>query len=158
MSAERVGNDTVLAQIIHRVAEAQRSRAPIQALARKVAEYFVPAVLLVSITTYLLWASFGPEPRNALAIVNAVAVLIIACPCALSLATPMSVMVGIGRGAQVGILIHNAEAIEQLEKITTLVVDKTGTLTEGKPRLTQVFPAKDTEERELLLVAASLEL
>ena len=157
MTAEHVGSDTVLARIVRMVADAQRSRAPIQALADKVAAYFVPAVLAVSIVTFLLWASFGPEPRYAFAIVNAVAVLIIACPCALGLATPMSVMVGIGRGAQAGILIRNAEAIELMEKVTTVVVDKTGTLTEGKPRLTEVIPADGTTENDLLLAAASIE-
>jgi Cu+-exporting ATPase len=157
MKAERVGSDTVLARIVQMVAEAQRSRAPIQALADKVSGYFVPAVLAVALITFLLWAWFGPEPRFAHAIVNAVAVLIIACPCALGLATPMSVMVGIGRGAQEGVLIRNAEAIEVMEKVTTLVVDKTGTLTEGKPRLTEVLPANGTSESELLLAAASIE-
>jgi Cu+-exporting ATPase len=157
MTASRVGSDTVLARIVKMVAEAQRSRAPIQALADQVAGYFVPAVLAVSLVTFLLWSSFGPEPRLAFAIVNAVAVLIIACPCALGLATPMSVMVGIGRGAQAGILIRNAEAIEVMEKVTTVVVDKTGTLTEGKPRLTEVIAADGTSETDLLLAAASIE-
>jgi Cu+-exporting ATPase len=157
MTASRVGSDTVLARIVKMVAEAQRSRAPIQALADQVAGYFVPAVLAVSLVTFLLWSSFGPGPRLAFAIVNAVAVLIIACPCALGLATPMSVMVGIGRGAQAGILIRNAEAIEVMEKVTTVVVDKTGTLTEGKPRLTEVIAADGTSETDLLLAAASIE-
>jgi Cu+-exporting ATPase len=157
MTASRVGSDTVLARIVKMVAEAQRSRAPIQALADQVAGYFVPAVLAISLVTFLLWSSFGPEPRLAFAIVNAVAVLIIACPCALGLATPMSVMVGIGRGAQAGILIRNAEAIELMEKVTTVVVDKTGTLTEGKPRLTEVITADGTSETDLLLAAASIE-
>ena len=157
MTASRVGSDTVLARIVKMVAEAQRSRAPIQALADKVAGYFVPAVLAVSLATFLLWSIFGPEPRLAFAIVNTVAVLIIACPCALGLATPMSVMVGIGRGAQTGILIRNAEAIEVMEKVTTVVVDKTGTLTEGKPRLTEVIAADGTSENDLLLAAASIE-
>jgi Cu+-exporting ATPase len=157
MQAERVGSDTVLARIVNMVAEAQRSRAPIQALADKVAGYFVPAVLVAAVITFLAWAWFGPEPRFAFAIVNAVAVLIIACPCALGLATPMSVMVGVGRGAQAGVLIRNAEAIEVMEKVTTLVVDKTGTLTEGKPRLTQVVPLNGVAERDLLLAAASVE-
>ena len=151
MKAERVGSDTVLARIVQMVAEAQRSRAPIQALADKVSGYFVPVVLAVALVTFILWAWLGPEPRFAHAIVNAVAVLIIACPCALGLATPMSVMVGIGRGAQEGVLIRNAEAIETMEKVTTVVVDKTGTLTEGKPRLTEVLPANGTSESELLL-------
>jgi Cu+-exporting ATPase len=157
MTASHVGSDTVLARIVKMVAEAQRSRAPIQALADQVAGYFVPAVLAISLVTFLLWSSFGPEPRLAFAIVNAVSVLIIACPCALGLATPMSVMVGIGRGAQAGILIRNAEAIEVMEKVTTLVVDKTGTLTEGKPRLTEVITADGTSENDLLLAAASIE-
>ncbi len=157
MKAERVGSDTVLARIVQMVAEAQRSRAPIQALADKVSGYFVPAVLAVALVTFLLWAWLGPEPRFAHAIVNAVAVLIIACPCALGLATPMSVMVGIGRGAQAGVLIRNAEAIEIMEKVTTVVVDKTGTLTEGKPRLTAVHAANGTSEDDLLLAAASIE-
>jgi Cu+-exporting ATPase len=157
MKAERVGSDTLLARIVQMVAEAQRSRAPIQALADKVSGYFVPAVLAVALITFLLWAWLGPEPRFAHAIVNAVAVLIIACPCALGLATPMSVMVGIGCGAQAGVLIRNAEAIEVMEKVTTVVVDKTGTLTEGKPRLTEVLPANGTSEDELLLAAASIE-
>jgi Cu+-exporting ATPase len=157
MNAERVGSDTVLARIVQMVAEAQRSRAPIQALADKVSGYFVPAVLAVALITFLLWAWLGPEPRFAYALVNAVAVLIIACPCALGLATPMSVMVGIGRGAQAGVLIRNAEAIEVMEKVTTVVVDKTGTLTEGKPRLTQILPSNGVSEDELLLTAASVE-
>ena len=157
MTASHVGSDTVLARIVKMVAVAQRSRAPIQALADQVAGYFVPAVLAISLVTFLLWSSFGPEPRLAFGIVNAVAVLIIACPCALGLATPMSVMVGIGRGAQAGILIRNAEAIEVMEKVTTVVVDKTGTLTEGKPRLTEVIAVNDTSENELLLAAASIE-
>jgi len=157
MHAERVGSDTVLARIVQMVADSQRSRAPIQALADKVSGYFVPAVLAVAVLTFIGWAWFGPEPRFAHAIVNAVAVLIIACPCALGLATPMSVMVGIGRGAQAGVLIRNAEAIEIMEKVTTLVVDKTGTLTEGKPRLTQVLPVNGLSEDELLAAAASVE-
>ena len=157
MIASRVGSDTVLARIVKMVAEAQRSRAPIQALADQVAGYFVPAVLAISVITFLLWSLFGPEPRLAFALINAVAVLIIACPCALGLATPMSVMVGIGRGAQAGILIRNAEAIELMEKVTTVVVDKTGTLTEGKPRLTEVIAADGTSENDLILAAASIE-
>ena len=157
MIASRVGSDTVLARIVKMVAEAQRSRAPIQSLADQVAGYFVPAVLAISLLTFLLWSSFGPEPRLAFALVNAVAVLIIACPCALGLATPMSIMVGIGRGAQAGILIRNAQAIELMEKITTIVVDKTGTLTEGKPRLTEVIVTDSMSENELLLAAASIE-
>jgi P-type Cu+ transporter len=157
MQAEHVGSDTVLARIVQMVADAQRSRAPIQALADKVSTYFVPAVLAVAGLTFIGWAWLGPEPRFAHAIINAVAVLIIACPCALGLATPMSVMVGIGRGARDGVLIRNAEAIEVMEKITTVVVDKTGTLTEGKPRLTQVLPVNGTSEDELLIAAASVE-
>jgi Cu+-exporting ATPase len=157
MQAEHVGSETVLARIVQMVADAQRSRAPIQALADKVAGYFVPMVLAVAVLTFIVWIWLGPEPRFAHAIVNAVAVLIIACPCALGLATPMSVMVGIGRGAQAGILIRNAEAIEVLERVTTVVVDKTGTLTEGKPRLTQIIPVGGVTETELLLVAASVE-
>ena len=135
MRAERVGSDTLLAQIVRMVAEAQRSRAPIQKLADVVAGYFVPAVVLVAIITFIVWAMFGPEPSMAYGLLNAVAVLIIACPCALGLATPMSIMVGTGRGATAGVLIKNAEALEVLEKVDTLVVDKTGTLTEGKPHL-----------------------
>jgi Cu+-exporting ATPase len=157
MQAEHVGNETVLAHIVKMVGDAQRSRAPIQAMADKVSGYFVPAVLACAVLTFIVWALVGPEPRFAHAIVNAVAVLIIACPCALGLATPMSVMVGIGRGAQAGVLIRNAEAMEVMEKVTTLVVDKTGTLTEGKPRLTQILPAGDVSEDELLLAAASVE-
>ncbi|HEY3915362.1 MAG TPA: copper-translocating P-type ATPase, partial [Verrucomicrobiae bacterium] len=157
MQAEHVGSETVLARIVQMVADAQRSRAPIQALADKVSGYFVPAVLGAAVLTFIAWIWFGPEPRFAYAIVNMVAVLIIACPCALGLATPMSIMVGIGRGAQEGVLIRNAEAIEVMEKISTLVVDKTGTLTEGKPRLTQVIPATGASEDNLLLTAASVE-
>ena len=157
MEATRVGSDTLLSQIVEMVAHAQRSRAPIQGLADKVAGYFVPAVIGIAALTFVAWAVFGPEPRLAFAIANAVAVLIIACPCALGLATPMSVMVGVGRGAQSGVLIRNAEAIEVMEKVTTLVVDKTGTLTQGKPRLTEVFPANGMSEEELLLAAASVE-
>lgn len=157
MQAQRVGSDTLLAQIVDMVAQAQRSRAPIQGLADKVSGYFVPAVVAIAVITSLLWYFFGPEPRLAYAIVNAVAVLIIACPCALGLATPMSVMVGVGRGAQAGVLIRNAEAIEVMEKVNTLVVDKTGTLTEGKPRLVAVSAAEGFDERELLSAAASIE-
>ncbi len=157
MRAERVGSDTLLAQIVNLVAEAQRSRAPIQGLADKVAGIFVPAVVAVAVVTFVLWFWLGPEPRLAHAIVNAVAVLIIACPCALGLATPMSIMVGVGRGAQEGILVKNAEALERLEKVTTLVVDKTGTLTEGKPKLTDLLPVEGMDAKELLRLAASLE-
>ncbi len=157
MKAERVGNDTLLGQIVTMVAEAQRSRAPIQGLADKVAGIFVPAVLAVSLITFVVWMWVGPEPRLAHAIINAVAVLIIACPCALGLATPMSIMVGVGRGAQLGVLIKNAEALERLEKVDTLVVDKTGTLTEGKPKLVDVLPGEGFDEKEFLSLAASLE-
>jgi Cu+-exporting ATPase len=157
MEALHVGSDTVLARIVQMVGEAQRSRAPIQALADKVAGWFVPAVLGIAALTFLAWFLWGPEPRLAYAIVNSVAVLIIACPCALGLATPMSVMVGVGRGAQSGVLIRNAEAIEMMEKVSTVVVDKTGTLTEGKPRLTQVLPVNGVGEGDILLAAASVE-
>jgi Cu+-exporting ATPase len=157
MKADRVGADTLLAQIVKMVSEAQRTRAPIQRLADTVASYFVPAVLVSSAITFAVWAIFGPQPHYAHAIVNAVAVLIIACPCALGLATPTAIMVGTGRGAREGILIRNAEALETFEKITTLVVDKTGTLTEGKPRLTEVIPAEGFDEKQLLQSVASLE-
>jgi Cu+-exporting ATPase len=157
MRAERVGSDTLLAQIVRMVAEAQRSRAPIQKLADIVAGYFVPAVVLIAVITFIIWAVFGPEPAMAYALLNAVAVLIIACPCALGLATPMSIMVGTGRGATAGVLIKNAEALEVLEKIDTLVVDKTGTLTEGKPRLAALVPVAGQNENEILRLAASLE-
>jgi Cu+-exporting ATPase len=157
IEAERVGSETVLSQIVEMVAQAQRSRAPIQGLADKVASWFVPAVLGIAVVTFIVWAAVGPEPRFAYAIVNAVAVLIIACPCALGLATPMSIMVGVGRGAQAGVLIKKAEAIERMEKVRTLVVDKTGTLTEGKPRLTTIVPAGSMQEDELLAFAAAVE-
>lgn len=157
MKAERVGSETILAQIVNLVAQAQRSRAPIQALADKVAAWFVPTVLVVAVLTFAAWMLWGPEPRLAFALTNAVAVLIIACPCALGLATPMSVMVGVGRGAQMGVLIRNAEAIEKLAQLDTLAVDKTGTLTEGKPKLAQVLPVDGFAETELLRLAASLE-
>ena len=157
MEAERVGSDTLLAQIVQMVGEAQRSRAPVQRLADVVAGYFVPTVVLVALLAFGAWLFFGPEPRLAHAIVNAVAVLIIACPCALGLATPMSIMVGTGKGASLGVLIKNAEALEVMEKIDTLVVDKTGTLTEGKPRLVGVAVSQGFEEKELLRLAASLE-
>ena len=157
MRAERIGSDTLLGQIVKMVAEAQRSRAPIQGLADKVAAIFVPAVLAVSVITFILWMWLGPEPKLAHGLVNAVAVLIIACPCALGLATPMSIMVGVGRGAQDGVLVKNAEALERLEKITTLVVDKTGTLTEGKPKLIDVLPVAGFDAKELLRLASSLE-
>lgn len=157
MRAERVGEATMLAQIVNLVAQAQRSRAPIQALADRVAAWFVPAVLAIAVLTFAAWMIWGPEPRLAFAITNAVAVLIIACPCALGLATPMSVMVGIGRGAQLGVLIRNAEAIEKLAHLNTLAVDKTGTLTEGKPKLTQVEAVNGFSEAELLRLAAAVE-
>jgi Cu+-exporting ATPase len=157
MRAEKVGNDTLLAQIVHMVSEAQRSRAPIQKLADVVAGYFVPAVVSIAVLAFIAWNLWGPEPRLAHAIVNAVAVLIIACPCALGLATPMSIMVGTGRGATLGVLVKNAEALEVLEQVDTLVVDKTGTLTEGKPALVAVQVTNGFEENEILQLAASLE-
>jgi len=157
MRAERVGSETLLAQIVRMVSEAQRSRAPIQKLADVVSSYFVPVVVAVAVVTFFIWAVVGPEPRLAYALVNAVAVLIIACPCALGLATPMSIMVGTGRGATAGVLIKNAEALELLEKVDTVVVDKTGTLTEGKPKLTTVEVVPGGSESEVLRLAASLE-
>jgi Cu+-exporting ATPase len=157
MKAEKVGADTLLAQIVKMVSEAQRSRAPIQKLADQVAGYFVPAVILISIITFLVWFFIGPEPRLTYALVNAIAVLIIACPCALGLATPMSIMVGTGKGAQNGILIKNAEALEVLAKVDTIVVDKTGTLTEGKPSLISVKTTSSLSENEVLTIAAALE-
>jgi len=157
MQALKVGNETLLARIVQMVSEAQRSRAPIQRLADQVTAYFVPVVILVSIVTFFVWNFFGPEPRLSYALVNAVAVLIIACPCALGLATPMSIMVGVGRGAKAGILIKNAEALEIFQKIDTLIVDKTGTLTEGKPRLLSVFSAEKGREDDVVRIAASLE-
>ncbi|MDZ4790071.1 MAG: heavy metal translocating P-type ATPase [Hyphomicrobiales bacterium] len=155
--AEKVGRDTMLARIVQMVAEAQRSRAPIQRLADQVAGWFVPAVIAVALLAFGAWAIWGPEPRFAFGLVAAVSVLIIACPCALGLATPMSIMVGVGRGAEMGVLIKNAESLERLEKVNTLVVDKTGTLTEGKPALTSVVAAPGFDEAELLRVAASVE-
>ena len=157
LRAERVGHDTLLGQIVNMVAEAQRSRAPIQGLADKVAGVFVPTVLVVSVLTFVIWMWLGPEPKLAYAIVNAVAVLIIACPCALGLATPMSIMVSVGRGAQAGVLVKNAEALERLEKVRTLVVDKTGTLTEGKPKLMDVLPTGGFDAKGFLRLVASLE-
>jgi Cu+-exporting ATPase len=157
MEAERVGTETLLAQIVRMVGEAQRSRAPIQRLADQVAGWFVPIVIVVAVITCVVWGLFGPEPRMAHALVNAVAVLIIACPCALGLATPMSIMVGTGRGAELGVLLRNAEALEILEKVTTIVVDKTGTLTEGKPRLVTLEPVPGMDEATLLRLTASLE-
>jgi len=160
MRAERVGSETMLAQIVQMVSQAQRTRAPIQRLADQVAEWFVPAVIGIAVLTFIAWASFGPEPRLAHAIVNAVAVLIIACPCALGLATPMAIMVGTGRGAHAGVLIKNAEALETLEKVDTIIFDKTGTLTEGKPKVVGVSPQSNPpaiSNDELLRLAASLE-
>lgn len=157
MQAQRVGADTLLAQIVRMVSEAQRSRAPIQRMADVVASYFVPAVVGVAVVTLIVWGFWGPEPRLAHAIINAVSVLIIACPCALGLATPMSIMVGTGRGATAGVLIKNAEALEVMEQVDTLVVDKTGTLTEGRPRLTTVFAVEGFQENEILQLGASLE-
>jgi Cu+-exporting ATPase len=157
MRADRVGAETMLAQIVRMVSEAQRSRAPVQRLADRVASYFVPTVLLTAVIAFVAWATLGPEPRMAHALLNAVAVLIIACPCALGLATPMSIMVGTGRGAQAGVLVKNAEALETLEKVDTLVVDKTGTLTEGRPRVTRIFALPESSEVDVLRVAATLE-
>lgn len=157
MEAQRVGSETLLAQIVHMVAEAQRSRAPIQRLVDIVASYFVPAVVIVAIITFIVWAFWGPEPALAFAMINAVAVLIIACPCALGLATPMSIMVGTGKGAMMGVLFKNAEALEILRNIDTLVVDKTGTLTEGKPKLMKIISLNGHEENTVLKYGASLE-
>jgi len=157
MRAEKVGRDTMLARIVQMVADAQRSRAPIQRLADLVSGWFVPAVIVVAVLTFVAWAIWGPEPRMSYALVNAVAVLIIACPCALGLATPMAIMVGIGRGAQAGVLVKNAEAIERMEKIDTLVVDKTGTLTEGKPAVVAIIPSEGVSEDDCLRLAASVE-
>lgn len=158
MKAEKVGKDTLLAQIVQMVASAQRSRAPIQRLADQVAGWFVPAVIIVAIMAFIAWATFGPEPRLAYGLVAAVTVLIIACPCALGLATPMSIMVGVGRGAQAGVLIKNAEALERMEKVDALVVDKTGTLTVGKPKVVEIVPAHGMDEQEVLRLAASVEV
>jgi len=157
MQAKRVGSDTMLSRIVQMVAEAQRSQAPIQRLVDVVASWFVPAVILSSVLTFIVWALIGPEPRLAHALVNAVAVLIIACPCALGLATPMSIMVGVGRGAKEGVLIKNAEVLETMKQVDVIVVDKTGTLTEGKPRLTESVPDNNFDETVLLQLAASLE-
>lgn len=157
MRAERVGAETLLAQIVHMVSEAQRSRAPIQKLADMISGYFVPIVLAFAAGTFIVWSLWGPEPRMAHGLINAVAVLIIACPCALGLATPMSIMVATGKGAMLGVLFRNAEAIEWMRKVDTLVVDKTGTLTEGKPKLVAVDPAEGFDSTRLLLLAASLE-
>lgn len=158
MRAEKVGRDTLLSQIVKMVADAQRSRAPIQRLADQVAGWFVPAVIAVALIAFGVWSYFGPEPRMAFGLVAAVSVLIIACPCALGLATPMSIMVGVGRGAQAGVLIKNAEALERMERVDTLVVDKTGTLTEGKPKVTAIVAATGFEENAILRLAASVEL
>ncbi len=157
MKAERVGRETMLAQIVQMVAEAQRSRAPVQRLADKVSAWFVPAVIAVAVAAFIVWSLAGPEPRFVYGLIAAVAVLIIACPCALGLATPMSIMVGVGRGALAGVLIKNAEALERFEKVDTLVIDKTGTLTEGRPKVTAVIAAEGLAESELLRLAASLE-
>jgi Cu+-exporting ATPase len=157
MRADKVGRDTLLAQIVQMVAQAQRSRAPIQRLADQVAGWFVPTVIVVALVAFGAWAWFGPEPKMAFGLVAAVSVLIIACPCALGLATPMSIMVGVGRGAQAGVLIKNAEALERMEKIDTLVVDKTGTLTEGKPKVVSIVAAAGFQESEILRLAASVE-
>src|SRR4030095_16970182 len=152
MRAERIGSETLLAQIVQMVAEAQRSRAPIQKLADTVSGYFVPAVISIAVTTFIVWSIIGPPPAMAYALVNAVSVLIIACPCALGLATPMSIMVGVGRAAQAGILVKNAEAIEVTEKVTHLITDKTGTLTAGKPEVVSRVCDKSTSERDLLQI------
>lgn len=157
MEAKRVGSETLLARIIQMVSEAQRSKAPIQKLADVISGYFVPIVVLVAIITFIVWGTIGPEPRLAFALVNAVAVLIIACPCALGLATPMSIMVGVGRGAEMGVLIKNAEALERLEKVNTVMMDKTGTLTEGKPRILQIVTTSNWQENEILRFAAAVE-
>ena len=157
MRADKVGRETLLAQIVQMVADAQRSRAPVQRLADQVASWFVPSVIIAALAAFAAWATFGPEPRMAFGLVAAVSVLIIACPCALGLATPMSIMVGVGRGAQSGVLIKNAEALERMEKIDTLVVDKTGTLTEGKPSVTSIVTAVGFVEDEILQLAASVE-
>jgi Cu+-exporting ATPase len=157
MQAEKIGRDTMLSRIVQMVADAQRSRAPIQRLADQVSGWFVPLVILIAMAAFVAWSIWGPEPRFSFGLVAAVAVLIIACPCALGLATPMSIMVGVGRGAQLGVLIKNAEALERMEKIDTLVIDKTGTLTEGKPSVTAILPAQGFSEEELLRLAASVE-
>ena len=157
IEAQKVGRDTMLSQIVQLVAKAQRSRAPIQRLADHVSGWFVPAVIAAAVLAFAAWAIWGPEPRFAYGLIAAVAVLIIACPCALGLATPMSIMVGVGRGAQVGVLIKNAEALERMEKVDTLVVDKTGTLTEGKPAVTAIVPTAGFTENDILRLAASVE-
>lgn len=157
MRADKVGRDTMLSQIVQMVASAQRSRAPIQGLADKVAGWFVPAVILVAVVAFVIWSAFGPTPPMAFGLIAAVSVLIIACPCALGLATPMSIMVGVGRGAQIGVLIRDAEALERMEKVDTVVVDKTGTLTEGKPQVTQLVPAEGFSDEDLMRFAGALE-
>src|SRR5439155_9811280 len=155
--ADRLGKDTLLSQIVGMVSQAQRSRAPIQRLADVISSYFVPAVVVAAIITFIVWWSAGPEPRLSHSLLNAVAVLIIACPCALGLATPISIMVGVGRGAAAGVLIRDAEALERLEQVDTLVIDKTGTLTEGRPSVVGVVPASGHVEGEVLRYAASVE-
>jgi len=157
ITAEKIGADSVLAHIVAMVSEAQRSRAPIQKLADAVAGYFVPAVLAIAVVAFAAWAYFGPPPALAYALIAAVSVVIIACPCALGLATPMSIMVGVGKGAGAGVLVKSAESLERMEKVDTLVVDKTGTLTEGKPRVTAIVPAEGVTEEDILQLAASLE-
>jgi len=157
MKTEKIGAETLLSQIVHMVGQAQRSRAPIQKLADTISGYFVPVVVLISVLTFIIWVNLGPEPKLAFAFVNAIAVLIIACPCALGLATPVSIMVGVGLGAQSGILIKNAESIERSEKITHVLTDKTGTLTEGKPKVTACVSAQDWDEQRLAGMAASIE-
>jgi Cu+-exporting ATPase len=157
MRADKVGRETMLAQIVQMVAQAQRSRAPIQRLADQVSAWFVPTVIAVAVLAFMAWSVWGPEPRMAFGLIAAVSVLIIACPCALGLATPMSIMVGVGRGAQSGVLIKNAEALERMEKVDTLVVDKTGTLTEGKPSVVAIKTAVGVDETDLLRLTASLE-
>ena len=157
MEAQKIGRDTLLARIVQMVADAQRSRAPIQRLADQVAGWFVPLVILVALLAFAAWSIWGPEPRFAFGLVAAVSVLIIACPCALGLATPMSIMVGVGRGAEAGVLIKHAEALERMEKVDTLVVDKTGTLTEGKPKVVAILPVEGFDEATVLKFAASVE-
>lgn len=157
MRAEKVGSDTLLSRIVQMVADAQRSRAPIQSLADLISSYFVPSVALIALLTFVIWSWIGPAPSLIYGLVNAVAVLIIACPCALGLATPMSIIVGMGRGAEIGVLIKNAEALEKLEKVRTIVIDKTGTLTEGKPKLTKIITNDLETEHEVLRLAAAVE-
>ena len=157
MRAEKIGSETMLARIVQMVSDAQRSRAPIQRLADQVSGWFVPIVIAVAVLAFAAWSMWGPEPRLAYGLVAAVAVLIIACPCALGLATPMSIMVGVGRGAQAGVLIRDAEALERMEKVDTIIVDKTGTLTEGKPSVTSIATIEGQDENELLGLAASVE-